>query len=125
MQLGSEFDIDVPASKPKRPFYRRRQYWVFFLFTLWTLAFTTAGVCLLVFRSSDDTTKLQAWRLCFFCAGLPVIWYIGDFVSQMIVWAVERSMFTVKNALYFAYAVRVRKKELYYTCFIIICLPSK
>jgi hypothetical protein len=107
-KLGSEFDIEMPISTPKRPFYCRRQFWVFFLFTCWTLAFVTAGVCLLVFTTSDNTTKLQAWRLCFFVAGLPIIWYIGDFVTQMIVWAVERSMFTVKNALYFAYAVRVR-----------------
>lgn len=105
-KLGSEFDIDMPVVKPNRPFYRRRQFWVFFVLLTWTLSFVTAGVCLLVFRSVDDTTRLQAWRICFFAAGLPIIWYIGDFVTQMIVWAVERSMFTVKNALYFAYAVR-------------------
>jgi hypothetical protein len=109
-KLGSEFDLEMPVTKPKRPFYRRRQFWVFAIMLSWTLAFVTAGVCLLVFKSVDDTTKLQAWRMCFFAAGLPVIWYIGDIVTHLIVWAVERSMFTVKNALYFAYAVRVSSK---------------
>jgi hypothetical protein len=113
-KFGSEFDLDIemPAVKPNHPWYKRRKIWVFLILLSWTLAFVTAGVCLLVFRAVDDDTKLQAWRICFFAAGLPIIWYAGDFVTQMIVWAVERSMFTVKNALYFAYAVRVRKKKL-------------
>lgn len=34
--------------------------------------------------------------------------YFGDFVTWAAVWGVEKSLFTWKNALYFAYAVRVR-----------------
>jgi hypothetical protein len=102
--LGPEFDDEILA-KPKRPFYKRRQFWVFAIMLSWTLLFVAVGVCF--FKPSDDITKVQYWRICFFLAGLPLIWYTGDFVTIVIVWAVERSMFTVKNALYFAYAVRV------------------
>jgi len=60
-----------------------------------------------LFGSSSLNTKWQSWRLCFFLAGLPIIWWIGDGVARLIVVGVEKSMFTYTNALYFAYAVRV------------------
>lgn len=37
--------------------------------------------------------------------------YFGDLVTWAAVWAVEKSIFTWRNALYFAYAVRVRSKD--------------
>lgn len=39
---------------------------------------------------------------------LPLLRYFGDLVTWAAVWGVEKSLFTWKNALYFAYAVRVR-----------------
>jgi hypothetical protein len=61
---------------------------------------------LLEFGPDALTTAWQGWRLCFFLAGLPIIWWVGDGVTRALVLGVERSMFTVRNALYFAYAVR-------------------
>lgn len=107
-KFGSEFDVEMPAVKHNGPFHQRRKFKVFIILLSLTLSFFTAGVCLLIFDPSDQDSDLQAWRICFFIAGLPIIWYTGHFVTHIIVWAVERSMFTVKNALYFAYAVRVR-----------------
>ena len=108
MQLGSEFDVEDTLG-PKRPFYKRRLFWSLFFVSIWVISFVAAGVSLLVFKENVTTSGFQAWRLCFFLAGLPVIWYIGEFVTLSIVFAVEKSMFTVKNALYFAYAVRVSR----------------
>ena len=106
-EADSDLDVDVVlAQRPKPRFWRRRKFWKVAIPALVMLAMILAGVCLLVFAPTSLTTSFQSWRLCFFIAGLPVIWWIGDGVSRCIVWAVERSMFTVKNALYFAYAVR-------------------
>ena len=38
---------------------------------------------------------------------LPIIWWIGRGVMELVVWGVEKTMFTWHNALYFCYAVRV------------------
>jgi hypothetical protein len=59
------------------------------------------------YGSDQMLNDLQIWRLSFFLAGLPIIWWVGDLATRGVVWAVERSMFRVQNALYFAYAVRV------------------
>jgi hypothetical protein len=73
-----------------------------------SLIFITAGVLYLVYGSDQMVSNLQIWRMCFFIAGLPVIWWIGEGVTLGSVWIVERSkLFKMQNALYFAYAVRV------------------
>ena len=54
---------------------------------------------LAVYDRSSGTSDIQIWRLCFFLAGLPVIWWIGRGFSDLAVWLVERSLFTVQNAL--------------------------
>lgn len=41
----------------------------------------------------------QIWRLCFFIAGLPIIWWIGRGSMNIAVWGVERTMFTWQNAV--------------------------
>jgi hypothetical protein len=56
---------------------------------------------------SINGSDFQIWRLCFFLAGLPVIWWVGDLVMRLVVYGVEATIFTWKNALYFTYAVRV------------------
>ena len=42
---------------------------------------------------------------------LPIIWWIGIGVMELVVWGVEKVAFTWHQALYFAYAVRVRRGE--------------
>ena len=105
-QLGSEFDFEV-TEPVILPFYRQRYVWILVAWMMFSLGFVAAGVSLLVYDPEALTSGFQAWRLCFFIAGVPVIWYLCDFATKMIVWVVERSMFTVKNALYFTYTVRV------------------
>lgn len=94
-------------SKTKK-FYQKRRFWSISISILITCAFIAAGTVLVVDNKQLVTARFQSWRLCFFIAGLPVIWWVGHGVSYGIVWAVEKSMFSVKNALYIAYAVRVR-----------------
>ena len=100
-------DVDVPSLPRKRlSWHRNRSLWIAAIVSTWILAFVAAGVILVIYHPDVGSDTFQAWRLCFFFAGLPVIWYIGSFVSWCTVRAVEKSLFTVKNALYFAYAVR-------------------
>jgi len=100
------FDWDVPAGY-RSGARRRRWMWTIALpFTI-SLVFTLCGVLYLVYGSDKMIKNLQIWRLCFFIAGLPVIWWVGEGLTLLAVWFVERSMFTVRNALYYAYATRV------------------
>lgn len=46
-------------------------------------------------------THHKVWRISFFLAGLPVIWFIGWAVMWTVVRAVEKTMFTAHNALYY------------------------
>lgn len=73
-----------------------------------SLLMILGGVMFLVYGSDRMIDRFQIWRLCFFLAALPLIWYIGTGVTQAFVWMVEKSMFRMQNALYYAYAVRVR-----------------
>jgi small-conductance mechanosensitive channel len=105
LQEDPDLALDVPSA-PKLPYYKKRRFWVIFISISIVISMVTAGTALLVFAPTALTTSFQSWRLCFFIAGLVPIWFIGDAASRTIVWAVEKSMFTVKNALYFAYATR-------------------
>ena len=103
---------------------KKKRFWRWFWIVvpiMVSLAFVAAGVIYLVLGSSDMVSNLQVWRLCFFIAGLPVIWWIGEGVSFLTVWVVEHSqLFKIQNALYFAYAVRVRVPRKKCVCF--VCL---
>lgn len=105
LQDDPDLALDGPSA-PKVPYYKKRRFWVIFISISIVVSMVTAGTALLVFAPTALTTSFQSWRLCFFIAGLVPIWFIGDLASKTIVWAVEKSMFTVKNALYFAYATR-------------------
>lgn len=105
MEDVSALDWEVSGAEHAR---RKRRLWcsvgVPFLISL---AFIIGGVLYLVYGSDKMINNLQIWRLCFFIGGLPFVWWIGTAVTMAAVWCVEKSMFRVQNALYFAYAVRV------------------
>lgn len=98
--------MDNTSPALRRRFYHRRGFWVVTISLLVSLSLVAAGTSLLIFSPADVATYFQTWRLCFFLAGLVPIWFFGDLVTRILVWAVEKSMFTVRNALYFAYAIR-------------------
>lgn len=96
-----------PSSSKSAKFWR----WFWFLAPIvFSLVFVTAGVMYLIYGSDRMVHNLQIWRLCFFLAGLPVVWWVGAGVSQASVWVVENSqLFKMQKALYYAYAVRVSR----------------
>jgi hypothetical protein len=106
-----DWNIERPTtlSTPAARFWR--WFWICVPIFI-SFVFITAGVLYLVYGSDQMVSNLQIWRMCFFIAGLPVIWWIGEGVSLGSVWIVEKSkLFKMQNALYFAYAVRVRNNN--------------
>uniref|UniRef100_A0A1D2ACS5 EF-hand domain-containing protein n=3 Tax=Auxenochlorella protothecoides TaxID=3075 RepID=A0A1D2ACS5_AUXPR len=102
-----ENDLDWTTGKrPAQKFYKRRWFWLYVIPLSISASLVILGACYVHFASSTLLGDVQLWRLLFFLAGLPIIWYFGDFVTWAAVWGVEKSLFTWKNALYFAYAVR-------------------
>ncbi|KAH7617551.1 putative Mechanosensitive ion channel protein 10 [Nannochloris sp. 'desiccata'] len=103
-------DLDWNVDRAPNPRTPAATFWRWFWIVvpiIISLTFTTAGVLYLVYGSHQMVSNLQIWRMCFFIAGLPVIWWIGEGVTLGSVWIVERSkLFKMQNALYFAYAVR-------------------
>jgi hypothetical protein len=114
-----DMDSDAPSTTPTsdRPFYLRGKFWLRILPWAFTLACILAGSLLVAYNEEKNILKdvhFEAWRICFFLAGLAPIWWLGDVFTRTIVWGVERSFFTVKNALYYAYAVRVGPAALHF-----------
>jgi len=110
-----DWDVDHAPRTPVTRFWR--WFWIVVPMMI-SLIFTTAGVLYLVYGSHQMVSNLQIWRMCFFIAGLPVIWWICEAVTLGSVWLVERSkLFKMQNALYFAYAARVSKQKIFFFLF--------
>lgn len=104
---GSQMEQLNWDAEDKPVWWKSRHFWrVVVPLLCMSMGLIVAGVILLVENGDEKVSDVQVWRLCFFLAGLPFIWWIGDGCTHFIVWVVERSMFTWKGALYFAYAVR-------------------
>ena len=120
-------DLDWEPVKEPAKESRSAKFWRWFWILapiLFSLIFVTAGVMYLLYGDDRMVHNLQIWRLCFFLAGLPVVWWVGAGVSKASVWVVENSqLFKMQKALYYAYAVRVSSEPsfLYFAC--IICPP--
>ena len=96
---------DIPPEKKAR--LRHRAIVKYSILALITAIASIIGVILLIyFPDGTSSNHFHAWRLCFYIAALPIIWVLGDIFVQLIVFFVEKSMFTMKNALYFTYACR-------------------
>jgi hypothetical protein len=99
---GADWEAGAGGAPP-----RRRRRWAPRLTALAASALLALGGALYLVYGGDAMIKdVQAWRLCFFLAGLPVIWLLAGAATRALVWAVERSMLRVRNALYWAYAAR-------------------
>ncbi|EFN57637.1 hypothetical protein CHLNCDRAFT_57189 [Chlorella variabilis] len=104
---GSGDDMDsLDFEGRQKPWYKKKKFWLIAGPLLVSFAFILAGVLYLVYNEDQRVGEFQMWRLCFFFAGLPIIWWIGRGSMDLAVWGVERTMFTWQNALYYAYAVR-------------------
>lgn len=91
----------------KKHFWMEKKFWKCVVPPLiFSSIFIVIGVIFLTEASANSVSDLEIWRMCFFLAGLPFVWWFGTLCTATFVWVVERSMFTWKGALYFAYAVR-------------------
>jgi small-conductance mechanosensitive channel len=91
----------------KKQFWMKKKFWKYVVPPLiFSSIFIVIGVIFLTEASANSVSDLEIWRMCFFLAGLPFVWWFGTLCTATFVWVVERSMFTWKGALYFAYAVR-------------------
>ncbi|KAL4448058.1 hypothetical protein ABPG75_005277 [Micractinium tetrahymenae] len=89
-----------------KPWYRRKQFWIIVGPLLVSLVFVLAATLYLTLGKSETLSKFEVWRLCYFIAGLPVIWWIGRGSMELVVYGVEKTMFTWQGVLYLCYAVR-------------------
>ncbi|KAI3438435.1 hypothetical protein D9Q98_000866 [Chlorella vulgaris] len=96
--------LDYDAQQ--QPWWKRKTFWMVAGPLLVSFGFLLAGIMYLVFGENQKVGQFQLWRLCFFIAGLPIIWWIGRGSMDLAVWAVERTLFTHQNALYYFYAIR-------------------
>jgi len=103
-----DLDVDPDAVRGKRPFWKRKRVWIIVAMLTVSFAFIVAGVCVLEFKAGSHTANFQVWRLFFFIAGLPFIWWGADIATRVDIWAPENSFFAEKNVIYFMYRVRVR-----------------
>ena len=54
---------------------------------------------------------LEGWRWCFFSAGFIPIYYISEAFVHVAELLVEKQLFTVQQALYFAVSIHVRQQH--------------
>lgn len=99
-KLSSHSEFLVEEKNPKR--YNRKLVWQILISLAIIFIFSVVGICLVVFAPSAFLNNFQFWRLSFFIAGLPVIWWLGLGIANLVVWSVQRTMFSVKHALYFS-----------------------
>ena len=106
--LSGPEDLDLneirgmPVDKSKF----RKKFWIWLGIGIVQAIATITGVCILIWGPKALTTDFQVWRICFFIALAPATWILANFVTYLLIKLVEKTMMTVLNALYFAYAVR-------------------
>lgn len=83
-----------------------KKFWIWSAIGVVQAIATIVGVCILIWGPKALTTDFQVWRVCFFIALAPLTWILANFVTYLLIKLVEKTMMTVLNALYFAYAVR-------------------
>lgn len=110
LQLAAEIGLHDQA-EDNLPFYRRRKFKVYAFWAIWFTGFAAAGIGLAIIEHDDAYKEIfRLWPYCIFLALLPAIWFAGQLIAVLVIWMVEKFMFTVKNALFFAYAIRVSFK---------------
>ena len=105
-------DNEVHQSKRERFNARIRaiigspKIWTWFIIGVIQVTAFVLGVCTLVYQPPNLTWTFQSWRVSFLVALLPFTWIFGDIFCWIFIKFVEHCMFTVPNALYFAYATK-------------------
>ncbi len=82
------------------------RFWTWVIIGILQLTAFVLGVCTLIYQPPNLTWTFQSWRLSFLIALLPFTWIFGDIFCWIFIKFVEHCMFTVPNALYFAYATK-------------------
>ncbi len=85
---------------------RSKKFWTWFAIGVVQINAVALGVCNLVYQPPGLTWDFQVWRICFLVALLPFTWIFGDIFCFLTIKFVEKCLFTVPNALYFAYATK-------------------
>lgn len=85
---------------------RSPKIWTWIIIGIVQLTAFVLGVCTLVYQPPDLTWQFQSWRVSFLVSLLPFTWIFGDIFCWLFIKFVENCMFTVPNALYFAYATK-------------------
>ena len=82
------------------------RFWAWACIIILQITGLTLGICTLVYQPPGITWDFQIWRICFLVVLLPFTWLFGDLFCWLVIKFVEKAMFTIPNALYFAYATK-------------------
>lgn len=115
-ELFPDGDMEDETNKEKEPTPDRKQrlkkfvksakfkvYLTIFVVQVFSL---TAAIYILVYQPPKVTWTFQLWRIFFLVVLLPFTWIFGDFLCWLVIKFVERFLFNLPNALYFAYATK-------------------
>jgi len=80
--------------------------WAWGVISVLQITALVLGICTLVYQPPGITWDFQIWRVCFLIVLLPFTWLFGDIFCWLVIKFVEKAMFTIPNALYFAYATK-------------------
>lgn len=115
---ADEDEDSLSGSMHPRPSFRERfharmmtamhskKFWSWVVIGIVQINAVVLGVCNLVYQPPGLTWEFQVWRICFLVALLPFTWIFGDIFCWLTIKLVEKCLFTVPNALYFAYATK-------------------
>lgn len=94
------------ASNQKPPLIRTRKFRVWFMIAVGQLVAILIGTMILVYGDRSVKQDFQLWRWFYLIALLPAGWVLANLLTLLFIVLVEKTMMTVVNALYFAYALR-------------------
>lgn len=104
---NDEEDVEKESrSARRRRFLKSRAFKVYLIIFAIQAAALTSAVCILVYQPPDVTWSFQLWRIFFLIVLLPFTWLFGDLLCWIVIKFVEKFMFNLPNALYFAYATK-------------------
>ncbi|KAI8111519.1 hypothetical protein M9435_004019 [Picochlorum sp. BPE23] len=94
------------ASKRALPLIKTRKFKVWFMIAVGQLIAILIGTMILVYGDRSVKQTFQLWRWFYLIALLPAGWLLANLLTLLLIVLVEKTMMTVVNALYFAYALR-------------------
>ena len=94
------------AGKQEVSLIRTRKFKVWFIIAVVQLIAIVIGTMILVYGDRSVKQDFQLWRWFYLIALLPAGWVLANLLTLLLIVLVEKTMMTVVNALYFAYALR-------------------